>query len=104
MSASAGHSLHAARLSCGHAFLPRTHPRTPAPPAGKPARRAGPPLLRNRPADPRRGAVVLRAAVVGAAAGAAAVAGGIAVSVGAGRTDAPGIGSATCRERVWQCV
>src|SRR3546814_4934448 len=63
ISASAGHFLHAARLSCGHAFLPRTHPRTPAPPAGKPARRAGPPLLRNRPADPRRGAVVLRAAV-----------------------------------------
>src|SRR3546814_17979052 len=49
MSASAGHFLDAARLSCGHAFLPRTHPRTPAPPAGKPARRAGPPLLRNRP-------------------------------------------------------
>src|SRR3546814_11742776 len=35
MSASAGHFLDAARLSCGHAFLPRTHPRTHAPPAGK---------------------------------------------------------------------
>src|SRR3546814_13390178 len=88
LSASAGHFLHAARLSCGHAFLPRTHPSTTAPPAGKPARRAGPPLLQNRPADPRRGAVDLRAAGVGAAAGAAAVAGEI--------------GKASGRERVCQ--
>src|SRR3546814_14918567 len=48
ISASAGHFLNAARLSCGHAFLPRTHPRTPAPPPRTPARPPGPPLLRTR--------------------------------------------------------